>query len=140
MTTTIRRLTAAVAVPATLMLALTACGGDETESGADDTSSQADESADSEATETEESPEAEESDPAGEVPQAGDIPNPVDDPDGFQAYIEEMYVDAGMSASQAKCMAGAFMDHVDTTDLNDADAITGMMTDPELQDAMTDCV
>jgi hypothetical protein len=127
MTTTTRRLAATLALPVALLLTASACGDDEP---AADTSSQS----------------AAESDPATDgvpeasVPAAGDIPDPAEDPEGFRAYVEQMYVDAGMSEAQASCMADAFTDNVDLSKVRDPDAVAEMMGDQGLQDAMMECM
>lgn len=149
MTTTIRRLTAAVVLPAALMFTFAACGDDEGGNDSDNNSStesndDMDDADDTESEETEtdeaEETETEESEEGGNPPSAGGIPNPQEDPDAFEDYIEQMYVQAGMTPDQADCMAGAFMDNVDVENLDDPSAITEMMQNPELQEAMTACM
>lgn len=127
MTTTIRRLAATIALPTALLLTATACGDDDpsTDSTSADTSSQS-------PTETDAA--------GGDAPGAGDVPDPSKDPEGFKAYIEKMYVDSGMSEEQASCMADAFTDNVDLEKVSDPSAISGMMGDKKLQDAMMDCM
>lgn len=138
MTTTIRRLAATLALPTALLLTATACGDDEpsTDATSADASSQsATEPDDGGAASGEESQAA-----GGEVPDAGDIPDPSKDPEGFKAYVEKMYVDSGMSEKQASCMADAFTDNVDVEKMTDPSAISGMMGNQKLQDAMMDCM
>lgn len=139
MSTKIRRFAAATVLPAALMLTFTACGDDsesETDSS-ESTTTDSTEETESTDTETTEGTEGDSTDSSG---MPGDIPDPVEDPEGFEAYIASSYTDAGLTQEQADCAAGAFMDNVDVESLTDSGAISEMMSDPKLQEAMTACM
>ncbi|GGU21227.1 hypothetical protein [Nocardioides albus] len=133
----VRRMASAVAVPLLLLATATACGGSESEEPNSKPAAEAEatetEAAETEATETEAAAEP-------SVPAVGDIPDPTNDPDGFEDYLTEMYVKAGMTDDQATCMSAAFMDNVDLDSITDPSSVSAMMGDEKLTEAMTKCV
>jgi hypothetical protein len=126
MTTNLARAAATLTLPVVLLLGVTACG---------DEGSSEPEAAE---TTTSSSPTTDASAP--ETPDLGDVPDPRTDPDGFRDYLTGVYTDAGMSEKQATCMSDAFMDNVDLDKITDASAVTSMMNDSKLQDAIVACM
>ncbi|MEI7056304.1 hypothetical protein WBG06_10845 [Nocardioides sp. CCNWLW239] len=130
----VRRIAAAVAVPVMLLGATTACGSESEEPG----SKPAAETAETEAAAAPETEAAEETEAA--APAAGEVPDPRNDPEGFEDYLTEMYVKAGMTDDQATCMSAAFMDNVDLDAITDPSSVSALMGDEKLTEAMTKCV
>lgn len=134
----VRRIAAAVAVPVMLLGAATACGSESEDPGskpAAETEAAETEAAETEAPETEAAEETE-----AAAPAAGDVPDPRKDPEGFEDYLTEMYVKAGMTDDQATCMSAAFMDNVDLDAITDPSSVSALMGDEKLTEAMTKCV
>ncbi|NYI80294.1 hypothetical protein [Nocardioides panzhihuensis] len=115
-----------VAVPVMLLATATACGGSESEEPDSKPVAEAEAANSAEA--------------APSVPAAGDVPDPRNDPDGFEDYLTDMYVKAGMTDDQATCMSAAFMDNVDLDAITDPASVSTLMGDEKLTEAMAKCV
>lgn len=126
MTMNLARAAATLTLPVVLLFGATACGDEGS------AKPEASESPSSSTPTTEAS--------APETPAMGDVPDPRTDPEGFRDYLTGVYTDAGMSEKQATCMSDAFMDNVDLDKITDADAVTSMMNDSKLQDAIVACM
>lgn len=122
----VRRIASAVAVPVMLLATATACGGSESEEPNSKPAAEAEAEGTAAA--------------APSVPAAGDVPDPRNDPKGFEDYLTDMYVKAGMTDDQATCMSAAFMDNVDIDAITDSASVSTLMGDEKLTEAMTKCV